>query len=65
MTLRRSSLSLAIYIFLLFVFFLALQTSDPDWYSVLTGVLTSEQAKSLQEVFHQAEQRKASLGKNT
>ncbi|XP_020624379.1 importin-7-like [Orbicella faveolata] len=39
----------------------ALQTSDPDWYSALTSVLTSEQAKSLQEVFHQAEQRIALL----
>ena len=65
MTLLRSSVSLAIYILLLFVFVSALQTSDPDWYSALTSVLTSEQAKSLQEVFHQAEQRKASLGKNT
>ena len=46
-------------------FISALQTSDPDWYSALTSVLTSEQANTLQEVFHQAEQRKASLGKKT
>ncbi|KAL9955530.1 hypothetical protein ACROYT_G036866 [Oculina patagonica] len=39
----------------------ALETSDPDWYTALTSVLTNEQAKSLQEVFHLAEQRKASL----
>lgn len=65
MTLLRSPVSLAIYILRLFVFVLALKTSDPDWYSALTSVLTGEQAKSLQEVFHQAEQRKASLGKNT
>jgi len=39
----------------------ALQSSDPDWYQALTGVLTSEQTKELQEVFVQAEQRKAAL----
>lgn len=38
-----------------------LQKTDPDWYSTLTSVLTSEQTNSLQEVFHQAEQRKALL----
>lgn len=43
---------------------LALQSSDPDWYTALTSVLTNEQAKSLQEVFNLAEQRKASLGEN-
>jgi len=44
------------------VLILALQSSDPDWYQALTGVLTSEQTKELQEVFVQAEQRKAALG---
>ena len=43
---------------------LALEGSDPDWYLALTSVLTDVQAKSLQEVFHLAEQRKASLGED-
>ena len=43
---------------------LALEGIDPDWYLALTSVLTDVQAKSLQEVFHLAEQRKASLGED-
>ena len=47
---------------LLFVFFLALQTSDPGWYSELTSILNGVQTKALQDVFVQAEQRNAALG---
>ena len=39
-----------------------LQNSDPEWYSALTGVLNNDQAKVLQDVYAQAEQRKAALG---
>lgn len=42
--------------------FVGLQNSDPEWYSALTGVLNSDQAKVLQDVYAQAEQRKAALG---
>ncbi|XP_015762265.1 PREDICTED: importin-7-like [Acropora digitifera] len=38
-----------------------LQNSDPEWYSALTGVLNNDQAKVLQDVYAQAEQRKAAL----
>lgn len=38
-----------------------LQNSDPEWYSALTGVLNNDQAKILQDVYAQAEQRKAAL----
>ncbi|XP_034232484.1 importin-7 isoform X4 [Thrips palmi] len=38
---------------------LNLQVADPAWYQALTGQLTEEQQKGLQEVFLLAEQRKA------
>ncbi|KAK2565652.1 Importin-7 [Acropora cervicornis] len=38
------------------------KNSDPEWYSALTGVLNNDQAKVLQDVYAQAEQRKAALG---
>lgn len=36
-----------------------LQQTDPSWYNMLTGHLTPEQQKSVQDVFILAEQRKA------
>ncbi|KAJ4429639.1 importin-7 [Periplaneta americana] len=37
----------------------AIQASDPAWYQALTGNLTTEQQKALQEVMVLADQRKA------
>lgn len=36
-----------------------IQMTDPAWYQALTGQLTEEQTKGLQEVFLLADQRKA------
>lgn len=48
-----------------FYFVSALQSNDPEWYMALTSVLKNEEAKSLKEVFHLADQRQASLGKDS
>lgn len=40
-------------------YFVDLQIADPGWYQALTGSLTDEQKKGLQEVFVLADQRKA------
>ena len=48
----------------IFVLFLALQGSDPDWYTALINVLDGEQTRALQDVFVQAEQRKNALGES-
>ena len=48
----------------LFVLFLALQGSDPNWYTALINVLDGEQTRALQDVFVQAEQRKNALGES-
>ena len=45
-------------------FFLALQGSDPNWYTALINVLDGEQTRALQDVFVQAEQRKNALGES-
>lgn len=42
-----------------FPYFTDLQIADPGWYQALTGSLTDEQKKGLQEVFVLADQRKA------
>lgn len=39
-----------------------LHTADPNWYSSLTAHLNSDQQKEVQEVFTQADQRKAAEG---
>lgn len=36
-----------------------LQTTDPNWYTSVTGQLTPEQSKQLEEIFKLADQRKA------
>ena len=48
----------------IFVLSLALQGSDPDWYTALINVLDGEQTRALQDVFVQAEQRKNALGES-
>ena len=48
----------------IFVLFLALQGSDPNWYTALINVLDGEQTRALQDVFVQAEQRKNALGES-
>ena len=48
----------------IFVLFLALQGSDPDWYTALINVLDGEQTRALQDVFVLAEQRKNALGES-
>ena len=47
-----------------FVLFVALQGSDPDWYTALINVLDGEQTRALQDVFLLAEQRKNALGES-
>lgn len=42
-----------------------LHTADPGWYSSLTGQLTKEQQKEVQEVLVTADQRKATEGNIT
>lgn len=39
-----------------------LHTADPSWYSALTGHLSQDQQKEVQDVFTQADQRKAAEG---
>ena len=44
--------------------FVDLQTTDPNWYTSVTGQLTPEQSKQLEEIFKLADQRKAAAGKS-
>ena len=53
------------HVFIISISVSALQSNDPEWYTALTSVLKNEEAKSLQEVFHLADQRQASLGKDS
>lgn len=40
----------------------ALQQNDPAWYTAVTGNLTEEQKKEIDEIFKLAEQRRAAAG---
>ena len=44
------------------VYILGLQGTDPTWYTAITGQLTPEQTKQLEDVFKLADQRKAAAG---
>lgn len=50
---------LSVYMFSMFYVFLGLQSTEPDWYSLLTSNLSEEQQKSLIEVSVLADQRRA------